>query len=65
MECSVLSLLPQVPCSDPSQNDVVVQLPNGGHFSQLVESYVVVAGGSEDDPLLCGDVVELSLPPHS
>ena len=45
MECSVLSLLPQLSCSDPSKKDVV-------------------ASGSEGDPLPCGDVLELSLPPH-
>ena len=65
MVCSFLSLLPRLSCSNPNQKDVVVDPPNDGHFSQLIEGYVVVDGGSEDDPLPSGDVLELSLPLQS
>ena len=36
--------------------DVVKEPLNGGPNGHLVEGHSVVAGGSDDDPLLSGDV---------
>ena len=63
-DSSFLSLPPQSSLGGPSDSDRVVTPLDGGHDDRPVLVPDSAAGGGEDDPLLSGDSLFLSLRPQ-